>query len=94
MRLLHQHHPDAEGEHEQRPEVKIKAISELHSIEVTLFQMWKQLPNFYVNNSITVNHAPVITSEQIPATEERGYESTQIPPLTIRMSGRGSINGR
>ena len=28
---------DAEGEHEQRPEVKIKAITELHAIEVTLF---------------------------------------------------------
>ena len=40
------------GEHEPRPEVKIKAITELHAIEVTLFQMWKQLPNLYVNNSI------------------------------------------
>ena len=28
---------DVEGEHEQRPEVKIKAITELHAIEVTLF---------------------------------------------------------
>ena len=39
---------DAEGlctKGEQRPEVKIKAITELHAIEVTLFQMWKQLPN-------------------------------------------------
>ena len=35
---------DAEGEHEPRPEVKIKAITELHAIEVTLFQMWKQSP--------------------------------------------------
>ena len=33
---------DIEGEHEQRPEVKIKAISELHAIEVTLFSMWKR----------------------------------------------------
>ena len=61
MKLLH-HHTDAEGEHEQRPEVKIKAISELHAIEVTLFTMWKQLPNLYVNNSITVNHAPINAS--------------------------------
>ena len=52
---------DAEGEHEQKPEVKIKAITELHAIEVTLFTMWKQLPNLYVNNNITVNHAPVNT---------------------------------
>ena len=43
---------DIEGEHQPRPEVKIKAITELHAIEVTLFQMWKQLPNLYVNNSI------------------------------------------
>ena len=32
---------DVEGEHEQRPEVKIKAMAELHAIEVTLFTMWK-----------------------------------------------------
>ena len=44
---------DAEGEHEQRPEVKIRAITELHAIEVTLFTMWKQLPNLYVNNNIS-----------------------------------------
>ena len=52
-------YPDAEGEHQPRPEVKIKAITELHAIEVTLFQMWKQLPNLYINNSIAANHAPV-----------------------------------
>ena len=73
-------YPDAEGEHEQRPEVKIKAISELHAIEVTLFTMWKALPNLYVNNSIAVNYVPISASE--PATaEERGYDSTQIPPI-------------
>ena len=53
---------EGEGEHEQRPEVKIKAITELHAIEVTLFHMWKQLPNLYVNNSITVNHVPIVGS--------------------------------
>ena len=36
----------------EKSDVKIKAITELHSIEVTLFTMWKQLPNLYVNNSI------------------------------------------
>lgn len=58
---------DIDGEHqrEQRPEVKIKAITELHAIEVTLFQMWKQLPNLYVNNSITVNRAPEITRQYL-----------------------------
>ncbi len=71
---------DAEGEHEQRPEVKIKAITELHAIEVTLFTMWKQLPNLYVNNSIAANHVPVAAAAE-PQGEERGYESTQIPPI-------------
>ena len=61
MRLLrHQHQQTPTGEHGQRPEVKIRAISELHAIEVTLFSMWKQLPNLYVNNSITVNHVPIV----------------------------------
>ena len=71
---------DVEGEHEQRPEVKIKAITELHAIEVTLFQMWKQLPNLYVNNNIAVNYVPVAAAAE-PEEEERGYESTQIPPI-------------
>ena len=67
---------------EEKAEIRIRAITELHSIEVTLFQMWKQLPNLYVNNSIAANHVPVNTSEQIAAVaEERGYESTQIPPI-------------
>ena len=56
---------DIDGEHEQRPEVKIRAITELHAIEVTLFTMWKQLPNLYVNNNITVNHAPVSVNADI-----------------------------
>ena len=72
---------DAEGEHEPRPEVKIKAISELHAIEVTLFTMWKSLPNLYVNNSIAVNCVPITAEPEPAATEERGYESTQIPPV-------------
>ena len=64
-------YPDAEGEHEQRPEVKIKAIAELHAIEVTLFTMWKQLPNLYVNNSIAVNHVPVYMQSE-PARRGTG----------------------
>ena len=46
---------------EEKAEIRIRAITELHSIEVTLFQMWKQLPNLYVNNSIAANHVPVNT---------------------------------
>ena len=70
-----------DAEREQRPEVKIKAITELHAIEVTLFTMWKQLPNLYVNNSIAVNHAPVSVNAATEPEEEMGYESTQIPPI-------------
>ena len=51
---------DIDGEHAQRPEVKIRAISEPHAIEVTLFSMWKQLPSLYINNNITVNHVPIV----------------------------------
>ena len=81
MKSLHQHQQTltAEHEHEQRPEVKIKAITELHAIEVTLFTMWKQLPNLYVNNNITVNHVPIAAAAE--PEEERGYEDTQIPPI-------------
>ena len=66
-------YPDAEGEgeREQRPEVKIKAIAELHAIDVTLFQMWKQLPNLYVNNNITVNHVPVNTLQNSKSRRAR-----------------------
>jgi hypothetical protein len=71
---------DAEGERQPRPEVKIKAITELHAIEVTLFQMWKQLPNLYVNNNIAANQVPALVAAQ-PPEEERGYESTVIPPV-------------
>ena len=63
---------DSEGELDQKPEVKIKAISELHAIEVTLFEIWKQLPNLYVNNSIIVNHAPVSVNAATEPEEERG----------------------
>ena len=63
----------------KRPEVKIRAITELHAIEVTLFTMWKQLPNLYVNNNITVNHVPIAAAAE--PEEERGYEDTQIPPV-------------
>ena len=67
----------------ERSDVKIKAITELHSIEVTLFTMWKQLPNLYVNNSIAANHVtvPVNAVAAAEPEEEKGYESTQIPPV-------------
>ena len=41
--------------------------------------MWKQLPNLYVNNNITVNHVPIVELQN--NEEERGYEDTQIPPV-------------
>ena len=75
---------DAEGEHEQRPEVKIKAITELHAIEVTLFTMWNQLPNLYVNNSIAVNHAPVSVNADYRTRRGKGIRIN--PNTTHRLS--------
>jgi hypothetical protein len=65
---------------EEKAEIRIRAITELHAIEVTLFSMWKQLPNLYVNNSIAVNYVPVAAAAESEG-EEKGYESTQIPPV-------------
>jgi len=35
----------------QKDEVKIRAISELHSIEMDLFSLWKQLPDLQIGDS-------------------------------------------
>ena len=32
----------------KKPEVQIRAISELHSIEMSIFNIWKQLPDLQV----------------------------------------------
>ena len=81
QKKLHDIISSASPDVEQKPEVKIKAITELHAIEVTLFTMWKQLPNLYVNNSIAANHVTVPVNAAALLEEERGYESTQIPPV-------------
>jgi hypothetical protein len=33
-----------------RPEVRLRAISELHSIEMSIFNLWKQLPNLNITD--------------------------------------------
>ena len=35
----------------KKPEVQLRAISELHSIEVSMFSLWKQLPDVTVVDS-------------------------------------------
>ena len=35
----------------KKDEVKIRAISELHSIEMSIFRLWKQLPDLQIDNS-------------------------------------------
>jgi hypothetical protein len=34
-----------------KPEVKLRAISELHSIEMSIFSLWKQLPDLDIVDS-------------------------------------------
>jgi hypothetical protein len=33
-----------------KPEVKLRAITELHSIEMSIFSLWKQLPDFQIHD--------------------------------------------
>lgn len=35
----------------KKPEVQIRAISELHSIEMSIFNLWKQLPDLRIEDS-------------------------------------------
>jgi hypothetical protein len=35
-----------------KPEVKLRAISELHSIEMSIFSLWKQLPDLQIVDRI------------------------------------------
>src|SRR5580765_6421879 len=66
----------------------IKAISELHKIELSIFSMWKQLPNLdTVTDEVNaIGLTTQIKHEQLQQKlleeqEEEGYESTQIPPV-------------
>jgi dsDNA-specific endonuclease/ATPase MutS2 len=36
----------------KKPEVQLRAISELHSIEMSIFSLWKQLPDLQVDDRI------------------------------------------
>jgi hypothetical protein len=72
-----------------KDEVKIRAISELHSIEMDIFNLWKQLPNLDIvpDEVDTLGQATKIKTkqqqleQQAQGEEEYGYESTQIPPV-------------
>ena len=56
--------------------------------------MWKQLPNLYVNNSITVNHVPVNTSEQLAELQKsEDMNQPKSHPSMRLMSAIGSIDG-
>ena len=35
----------------KKPEVQIRAISELHSIEMSIFSLWKQLPDLQIEDT-------------------------------------------
>ena len=65
----------------KKDEVKIRAISELHSIEMDLFNLWKQLPDLDIvdqereSNSNSNHNVP-------PVDYEDGYD-TEPWPSTI-----------
>ncbi len=40
----------------RKPETQIRAISELHSIEKSIFSLWKQLPNLNIEDSKNDNN--------------------------------------
>jgi hypothetical protein len=53
----------------EKDEVKLRAISELHSIEMDIFNLWKQLPNLDIVDSMSV-------SEPGREEEEKGQPMT------------------
>lgn len=46
-----------------KPEVQIRAISELHSIEMSIFSIWKQLPDLQIKD--TYKQLTEYTAEEI-----------------------------
>jgi hypothetical protein len=51
------------------PDTIIKAVAELHRIEVSIFNIWKQLPELDIVDKVKQEE------------EEDGYENTQLPPI-------------
>lgn len=65
-----------------KDEVKIRAISELHSIEMDIFNLWKQLPNLNVSSTANVLERQSEAGEgEGVQIDDQGYEKTQIPPV-------------
>jgi hypothetical protein len=56
----------------KREEIKIRAISELTTIEMHIFNLWKQLPELDISDRV---------KQPQQSEEEDGYENTQIPPV-------------
>ena len=60
----------------KKDEVKIRAISELHSIEKTIFDLWKQLPTLDISNQVKQEQQepegdpPIFDVEDINGVEE------------------------
>jgi hypothetical protein len=52
----------------KKDEVKIRAVSELHSIEKTIFDMWKQLPSLDI-------------SDQRTQRQQQEHQQMEEPPL-------------
>ncbi len=67
----------------KREDIKIRAISELHSIEMDILSLWKQLPASNVVNTVdnTENEKKVQWAVQIGGGEEEKIPISLRPPL-------------
>ena len=53
----------------KKPEIKIRCISELHSIEIDIFNLWKQLPNLDVTDPKDKRPEPNIDMQDLIGLE-------------------------
>ena len=60
----------------KKPEVQVRAVSELHSIEMSIFNLWKQLPNLSIvdNRTDNVNSRDGISRADMPVIECYCYD--------------------
>jgi len=66
----------------KREDIKLRAISELHSIEMDVSNLWRQLPSLdIIADGQTIQIKEKQLRQGPVGQEEEGYESTQIPPV-------------
>ena len=65
----------------KKPEVQIRAISELHSIEMSIFSLWKQLPDLQIED----------THKQLKEETEEENKSPYVNIYNIMQEDRSKI---